>query len=42
MWSIRGRYTQAVKDDEPISWVMGPEGKFTLSLLAVRIHVCDY
>jgi hypothetical protein len=35
MWNIRGRYSQAIKDDEPISWVANSDGKYTLSLLVV-------
>lgn len=35
MWAVRGRYSQAVKDDDPIVWDKTRDGKYTLSLLAV-------
>ena len=35
LWSIKGKYSVAVKDDDSISWVMGDDGKLQLTLLAV-------
>ena len=35
LWSIKGKYSVAVKDNDPVQWVMGNDGKLRLTLLAV-------
>ena len=37
MWAARGRFSQALLDDDPIAWDASPDGKYTLSVLAVSI-----
>lgn len=37
MWAAKGRFSQAILDDDPIAWDVSYEGKYTLSLLAVSI-----
>ena len=37
MWAAKGRFSQAIHDDDPIAWDVSPDGKYTLSLLAVSI-----
>ena len=37
MWAAKGRFSQAILDDDPIAWDVSREGKYTLSLLAVSI-----
>lgn len=39
MWGIRGRYAQAIRDDNPITWDVAPDGKHTLTLLAVSVYL---
>ena len=38
MWAARGRFSQAVLDDDPIVWDVSRDGKYTLSLLAVSFR----
>ena len=34
-WDIKGRYTQALQDEDPVEWYLSPDdGRFSLSLLA--------
>lgn len=35
-WSIKGRYENALEDDDPISWVYH-EGKYSLTICSVSI-----
>ena len=37
MWAAKGRYSQAILDEDPIEWDASPDGKYTLSVLAVSI-----
>jgi hypothetical protein len=37
MWTAKGRFSQTIHDDDPIAWDASPDGKYTLSLLAVSI-----
>ena len=37
MWAAKGRFSQAMLDDDPIAWDLSREGKYTLSVLAVSI-----
>ena len=37
MWAVKGRFAQALKDDDPVFWVASSDNKFTLSVLAVSI-----
>ena len=37
MWAAKGRFSQAILDDDPIAWDTSPDGKYTLSVLAVSI-----
>jgi len=37
MWAAKGCFSQAILDDDPIVWDASPDGKYTLSLLAVSI-----
>ena len=34
-WMVKGRYTQALLDKEPLQWDSTPDGKMSLALLAV-------
>lgn len=36
-WSVKGRFSQAILDDDPIYWDASSKGKFSLSLLAVSL-----
>jgi hypothetical protein len=36
-WAVKGRFLQAILDDDPISWAASSNGKFSLSLLAVSL-----
>ena len=36
-WAVKGRFLQAIQDDDPIYWVASAKGKFSLSLLAVSL-----
>ena len=38
MWAAKGQFSQAIQDDDPISWDASPDGKFTLSLASVSIQ----
>jgi len=34
-WDIKGQYTQALQDEDPVEWYLSPDdGRFSLSLLA--------
>lgn len=35
LWSIKGKYSVAIKDNDPVHWVMGNDGKLRLTVLAV-------
>lgn len=37
MWAAKGRYSQAILDEDPIEWDASPDGKYTLSVLVVSI-----
>jgi hypothetical protein len=37
MWEVKGRFSQAVKDNAPLQWEMNDEGKMVLYLLAVGV-----
>ena len=39
-WSVKGRFSQAILDDDPINWDASSKGKFSLSLLAVSLKCC--
>lgn len=39
MWAAKGRFSQAVLDDEPIAWDVSRDGKYSLSLLAVSFQI---
>ena len=41
MWAVKGRFSQALKDDDPVQWMASSDNKFTLSLLAVSILLQD-
>ena len=41
MWAVKGRFSQAPKDDDPVHWMASSDNKFTLSLLAVSILLQD-
>jgi len=36
-WEVKGRFSQAIKDNAPLQWEMNDEGKFFLNLLAVGV-----
>jgi hypothetical protein len=36
-WTIRGRFAQAMLDDEPVEWVKSADGKLSLPLACVSI-----
>jgi hypothetical protein len=36
-WSVKGRFQEAIIDQEPIQWDASAKGKFSLSLLAVSL-----
>jgi len=37
-WDIKGRYSQALQDEDPVEWYLSPDdGRFSLSLLAEGI-----
>ena len=38
MWAIKGRYSQAMKDNDPVVWAQSSDGKLSLSLLVVCCH----
>jgi hypothetical protein len=42
MWAAKGRFSQAIQDDDPISWDASSDGKFTLSLAAVSIQTLSF
>lgn len=42
MWDLKGQFSQAIGDDSPLSWDMSSDGKFMLSLLAVRFLFLKY
>ena len=35
LWSIKGKYSVAIKDNDSVQWVIGNDGKLRLTLLAV-------
>lgn len=37
MWAAKGRFSQAILDEDPIVWDASPDGKYTLSVLVVSI-----
>ena len=37
MWEVKGRFSQAIKDNVPVQWEMNDEGKLVLYLLAVGV-----
>ena len=37
MWAAKGRFSQAMLDEDPISWDVSDKGNFTLSVLVVSI-----
>ena len=37
MWAAKGRFSQAIQDDDPILWDASLDGNFLISLLAVSI-----
>jgi hypothetical protein len=37
MWEVKGRFSQAVKDNAPLEWEMNDDGKLFLYLLAVGV-----
>ena len=37
MWAAKGWFSQALLNDDPIAWDASPDGKYTLSVLAVSI-----
>ena len=37
MWAAKGRYSQAILDEDSIEWDASPDGKYTLSVLVVSI-----
>ena len=41
MWAVKGCFSQALKDDDPVQWMASSDNKFTLSLLAVSILLQD-
>jgi hypothetical protein len=41
MWSAKGRFGNALKDNEPVSWDRNPKGELTLSLLMVIFFSCS-
>ena len=36
LWTIKGHYSQAVLNTDPVSWEASAEGTLSLSILAVR------
>jgi hypothetical protein len=38
-WDIKGQFSQAMQDNDPVQWDMLSEGKFSLLLLAVSFHL---
>ena len=37
MWAAKGWFSQAMLDEDPISWDVSDKGNFTLSVLVVSI-----
>jgi hypothetical protein len=37
MWEVKGRFSQAMKDNAPLQWEETDDGKFFLNLLAVSV-----
>ena len=40
VWAVKGRFTQAILDDDLIQWVASSKSKFSLFLLAVSLKCC--
>ena len=41
MWAVKGHFSQALKDDDPVQLMASSDNKITLSLLAVSILLQD-
>ena len=37
MWEVKGRFSEALKDDAPLEWDVKDDGKLVLYLLAVGV-----
>ena len=37
MWSIKGRYSNAIAENDPVSWDASIDGKLSVSILAVSL-----
>jgi hypothetical protein len=35
VWAVKGSYTQAMEENDPIEWEQSSSGKLSLSILAV-------
>src|SRR3954451_6268309 len=42
LWAIRGRWTTAITDNDPIDWETSSNGKLCLSLLCVSSYMFIY
>jgi hypothetical protein len=42
MWEVKGRFSQAVKDNTPLQWEINDDGKLVLYLLAVGVFYFIY
>ena len=42
MWVVKGRFSQAVKDNTPLQWEINDDGKLVLYLLAVGVFYFIY
>ena len=42
VWEVKGRFSQAVKDNAPLQWEMNDDGKLVLYLLAVGVFYFIY
>jgi hypothetical protein len=38
MWYGKGRFQNALTDQDPVNWVMNGDSEMTISLLTVRFH----
>ena len=41
MWAAKGRFSEAIQDDDPILWDASADGKFSLSLLADGVQMAE-
>ena len=37
MWAVKGHFSKALDEDDPLEWKAASDGSLTLSLLAVSV-----